>query len=542
MASQAWVAERAIPFLKKKNKMGATELRKALEEKYKFTIGYQTVYYGLQRASEKLFGKWDDSFDWLYRFKAEVEMRSPGSVVEIDTITIGDKIHFNRFFCAFKAGIDGFLGGCRPYISIDSTALNGKWLGHMPSAIALDGHNWMFPLAFGFFDSETKDNWVWFMEQLGNAIGPIEHLAVCTDACKGLEIAVHEVFPRAEQRECFRHLMENMKKKFHGSFYGNNMWPAARAYTSQEHKVFLDTVLEATPEVKKWLDDHHSLLWARSKFSCQIKCDYINNNLAESWNSWIKDLKDLPVDALADAIREKTLKLFANRRRISRALNGVVLPAIVHQLNAASKGLGHLKVTKGDSNQAEVSETHKHVEVVRHVVYLDKCICTCREWQLTGKPCPHALAVITTVRQPEMEKYVDKAYSVQRFQAAYAGVIPNITDKKQWPQVNKGFKLLPPLSKKKGVGRQRKNRIPSALEKGKGKLKRQVKCSACHGLGHRKGSAKCELTVTKKRLFHLFTSFNCRYHLLACSYILINILQEEEDKSKDGKKKDQGSM
>ena len=33
------------------------------------------------------------------------------------------------------------------------------------------------------------------MEQLGNAIGYVEKLAVCTDACKGLAAAVKQVFP-----------------------------------------------------------------------------------------------------------------------------------------------------------------------------------------------------------------------------------------------------------------------------------------------------------------------------------------------------------
>jgi hypothetical protein len=40
------------------------------------------------------------------------------------------------------------------------------WNGHMPAALGLDGHNWMFPVAFGLFGSETKKNWVWFMKQL----------------------------------------------------------------------------------------------------------------------------------------------------------------------------------------------------------------------------------------------------------------------------------------------------------------------------------------------------------------------------------------
>jgi hypothetical protein len=69
----------------------------------------------------------------------------------------------------------------------------------MPLALGLDGHNWMFPLAFGFFGIETKENWISFMEQLAKAIGPLPRLAVCTDACKGLEATVKQVFPWAEQ-------------------------------------------------------------------------------------------------------------------------------------------------------------------------------------------------------------------------------------------------------------------------------------------------------------------------------------------------------
>ncbi|CAL5036095.1 unnamed protein product [Urochloa decumbens] len=91
MASQAWVAERTIPLLKKKTDIGAADVKAALEDKYKIQIPYQTCWYGRQRAADKYFGKWDDSFDWLYRFEAEIQLRAPGSVVEIDTIKVGDK-------------------------------------------------------------------------------------------------------------------------------------------------------------------------------------------------------------------------------------------------------------------------------------------------------------------------------------------------------------------------------------------------------------------------------------------------------------------
>ena len=62
------------------------------------------------------------------------------------------------------------------------------------------------------------------MEQSGKALGPLDKLVVCTDACK---------------------------------------------------------VVAGSADILPWLNEHHKLLWARSKFSTDIKCDYINNNLAE---------------------------------------------------------------------------------------------------------------------------------------------------------------------------------------------------------------------------------------------------------------------
>lgn len=91
------------------------------------------------------------------------------------------------------------------------------------------------------------------MEQLGKVIGVVPRLAICTNGCKGLEFIVKHVFPWGEQRECFRHLMENMKKKFTRDVYEANMWPAARAYSASKHKYFLDKVLAANLDDDKWL-------------------------------------------------------------------------------------------------------------------------------------------------------------------------------------------------------------------------------------------------------------------------------------------------
>jgi hypothetical protein len=223
----------------------------------------------------------------------------PDSVIEIDLHVHDGQLYFRRFFCAFDPCLEGFHEGCRPYLSVDSTALNERWNSHLPSATSVNGHNWMFSVAFGFFEYETYESWSWFLQQLQKAIGESSLLAIHTDACQGLTAAVKDVFPHAERRECFRHLIQNYIKNFTGK---KHMYPAAwayRKYVYEHHKVNVVGI----DGVAAWLKSHHSLLWYRSGFNPDIKCDYITNNIVEVFNNWIKDIKDLPVCELADKMR-----------------------------------------------------------------------------------------------------------------------------------------------------------------------------------------------------------------------------------------------
>jgi len=79
------VAEKTIPLLKKDPNMGAKKIQEELE-KYQVKIGYSTVHLGKDVAEQQIFGTWEESFGYLFNFKAEIELRMPGSVVEIDVI------------------------------------------------------------------------------------------------------------------------------------------------------------------------------------------------------------------------------------------------------------------------------------------------------------------------------------------------------------------------------------------------------------------------------------------------------------------------
>ena len=67
----------------------------------------------------------------------------------------------------------------------------------------------------------------------------------------------------------------------------------------------------------------HQTLWTRSQFSTASKVDYVTNNLAESFNNWIKDYKSLNLDDLMDRIRQLLMQKWNRRRKISNIFGRV---------------------------------------------------------------------------------------------------------------------------------------------------------------------------------------------------------------------------
>jgi len=64
--------------------------------------------------------------------------------------------------------------------------------------------------------------------------------------------------------------------------------------------------------------------------------------------------------------------------------------------------LGHVNIAEGGREEAKVTEVTASHKIIRHVVNIKNHVCTCREWQVSSKPYPHALALITTCRNPKM--------------------------------------------------------------------------------------------------------------------------------------------
>jgi hypothetical protein len=87
------------------------------------------------------------------------------------------------------------------------------------------------------------------------------------------------------------------------------------------------------------------------------------------------DWKDLPVVELTDKLREMVMVPWVKRRKILERLSGKILPAVIQQLKARTRGLGHLTVVDGGSATAKIWDTsHTHS---RHVVKSHLYECTC---------------------------------------------------------------------------------------------------------------------------------------------------------------------
>ncbi|WVZ88391.1 hypothetical protein U9M48_034918 [Paspalum notatum var. saurae] len=469
MATNAWVRDRVIDTLRDEPTIGAAELKKQLEKKYSIKLSYYVVWDGRQMALEEINGKWDESFEEAFNFKAEVERTNLGSFVQIEYAKVGKKMRFTKIFVALKACVDGFLNGCRPFLGVDSTVLTGRWRGQLASACAVDGHNWLFPVAYGVFESESAENWQWFFEQLQRAIGSPPGLVISTDAGKGIDSAVTSVFSNGvEHRECMRHLVKNFQKRYRGSVFKKHLWPACRAYSKQHYEYHYNIMKKASPNAIKWIEDSHKHLWNRWKFSPLCKCNYVTNNIAKTFNSWVRNEKSQGVIQLMDRIRQMIMQKMDMRRRLATKLTDKILPHVIKELHGMSRNL-------------QDTRDHSKLEDMRHSVDLDNRTCTCNKWQITGLPCTHALSFINSLRNRSVEDYVDDYYSVAKFKKVYEGVVMPMTDRTQWPRVDMGFKLWPPLLKR-SAGRPRTRRI-MGVEEG-GKIKKQMKCKRCGQFGH----------------------------------------------------------
>ncbi|KAF9588345.1 hypothetical protein IFM89_008775 [Coptis chinensis] len=270
-------------------------------------------------------------------------------------------------------------------------------------------------------------------------------------------------------------MYKNFKKIYSGELWENLVWGAARAYKKQELTRILGIINKNDPKALDWLDREPRSSWARAHFDWISKCDELTNNFSESFNNWILKIRDKPFVRFIDRYNLDLLNLVYERRELSMELvEGDVVPNVYFMIKKRELR-HHWYEIKGVSDTEYLAINNKSGK--RYNVDLGKFECSCIEWQMSGIPCAHAVAVI---RKKRVEKWSSPYFSVEAFRELMQTIFIHLENIEDWEEIDDPEELVLPPEVASKVGRPRKQRIRGDDEP----PKTRRKCTKCGELGH----------------------------------------------------------
>ncbi|KAK2409855.1 hypothetical protein QL285_045255 [Trifolium repens] len=343
---------------------------------------------------------------------------------------------FGSFYFCFDGCKKGFIHGCRPFIGVDGCHLKTKYGGQLLIAVGRDPNDQYFPLAFGVVETETKESWRWFLQQLMDDVGQDNRFVFILDQQKGLVAVFEEMFARIEHRLCLRHLYANFKKFGGGTLIRDLMMGAAKATYYQAWEAKMNELKAINGNAWEWVMGVPTKMWCKHAFSFYPKCDVLMNNLSESFNATILVARDKPILTLCEWI-------------------------MMYRMSSSVK-----KLEKWPHKICPMPQRRLHKEVMMAALGLS-----------SKNPID----------------YVYECYSRDKYAKCYGFAVSAINGVDMWPKPPEGVEenILPPMYKN-GPGRPRKLRIREVGEEGSRRRRKGVVylCTKCSKPGHNAGSCK----------------------------------------------------
>ncbi|KAF7140525.1 hypothetical protein RHSIM_Rhsim06G0101100 [Rhododendron simsii] len=302
--TSTWIASKFARTLRSNPGMTIEAIYDELVENRGIEASRMQIYRGKRKALEAIEGNHSKAYSKLRQYAVEVIKTNPGSLVKLEIEKIPSNVNlptFKRMFISFAAIQQGFKDGCRPFIGLDGCHLKGPFGGVLLAAMALDGNNGLYPVAFGLVESECRVSWAIFLYYphpiLGDSLQQ-RPWTIMSDGQKGIEAALFQVMPEATHRRCCRHLFANFKGKFPGLKLRRSFWAAARAYTVRDFNYAMAVIKDTSTEAHDWLMGLPVQMWARHAFE----------SLTVGWiNNWSGNFRGKPVLTLIENIISKLM-------------------------------------------------------------------------------------------------------------------------------------------------------------------------------------------------------------------------------------------
>ncbi|XP_056689837.1 uncharacterized protein [Spinacia oleracea] len=427
-----------------------------------------------------------------------IKSTNPGSYALVTWTADSGNVtpRFKACFFSFAAQVRGFLRGCRPIIGIDGAHLSGYYKGILLTAVAIDGNNEIFPLAYSIVSTESMDTWSYFFRSLKALF--VQHgcqrddWTFISDRMRGVESALYDVFPKAVRRVCAQHLYTNCRQAgYSGTAFHDLFWVAADAYNPYVFNKAMEKIGKLIPEAVGYLDKVPEQ-WSRHKFDVGVTCDHNTTNFVESFNACTKPFRDLPVLSLLEEIRSWCMTKIG--ARFDKAVDigpDQLTPYATKELEERSADSRFCYATNAGGGEFEVLDGH-----VKFPIRLAARVCGCGKWQGCGIPCKHAIRVIYHQRLNPTD-FVSPYFKGAAYKLTYSEHIHPMPDSTQWPTFELP-RILPPLMRR-AAGRPAKQRRRGAHEKKRGKRNTIVKCGKCKQIGHNSRTCKGGSTAKQRK-------------------------------------------
>lgn len=489
-ATVNWVARSVEARLRDNPQIKPKEILQDIRDQHGVAVSYMQAWRGKERSMAAVHGTLEDGYRFLPSYCEQIVKTNPGSVAVYKGS--GPENSFQRLFVSFRASIYGFLNGCRPLLEIDKSDLKGKYLGTLLCASAVDADHMMFPVAFGVVDSESDENWMWFVSELRKMLGvntdKMPVLTILSERQTQVVEAVEVNFPTAFHGFCLRYVSENFREEFKSPKLLNLFWSAVYALTTAEFDSKVKDMMHIQ-DVMPWFEHFPPNLWAVAYFD-GIRYGHFNLGITEILYNWALECHELPLVQTVEYIRNQLTCWFTERDKLALSLNSVLVPSAEKLISEAIADSRCYQVLRANKVEFEIVSSER-----TNIVDTQTRFCSCRRWQIYGIPCAHAVAALLSCGE-DPRLYAHECFSVTKYLETYSQRIHPIPDRSQWSSSCSG--LRGPGYKSDAILRPPRIRRPPGRPKMKilkmeslKRPKRIVQCGRCHLLGH--SQKKCSL-------------------------------------------------
>ncbi|KAJ0078287.1 hypothetical protein Patl1_37263 [Pistacia atlantica] len=449
-----------------------------IHKQYGITIPYKQAWRAKERGLAAIYGSSEEGYCLLPSHCEQLKKTNPGSVAEVFTTSADNR--FQRLFISFYASIYGFLNGCLPIVSLGGIQLKSKYLGTLLAATSFDADGGLFPVAFGVVDTENDESWMWFLSELHKALemnaDTMPRLTFLSDGQKGIADVIRRKFPNSSQALCMHYLSESVGKEFKNSRLVHVLWKAANATTTLAFKDRMAEIEDISSEAAKWIQQFPPSRWALVHFA-GTRYGQLSSNI-EEFNRWILEARELPIIQVIEQIHRKLINSWYS----------VLAPSAEKRMIEAINHASKYQVLRSDEVEFEVLSAERS-----EIVNIGTHCCSCRDWQLYGIPCSHAVAALISCRK-DVYAFTEKCFTVASYRETYAEEIHPIPEKIGWRKIGEGSdddtQVVRPPKFRRPPGRPEKKRI---CVEDLNREKHTVHCSRCNQTGHYKTTCKAEM-------------------------------------------------